>query len=87
MAGFGYDESTTVCPPDGGDTDAQAAILAAAGIDIGSNTNAQIKNRAKGQIVHETEGYYPDESQLLPGDCLYFKGNTGHALDVGHVEM
>src|SRR5699024_5033186 len=66
---------------------ARSAILAAAGIDIGSNTNAQIKNRAKGQIVHETEGYYPDESQLLPGDCLYFKGNTGHALDVGHVEM
>ena len=49
---------------------ARAAILAAAGVDIGSNTNAQIKNRAKGQIVHETEGYYPDESQLLPGDCL-----------------
>ena len=66
---------------------ARSAILAAAGIDIGSNTNAQIKNRAKGKIVHETEGYYPDESQLLPGDCLYFKGNTGHALDVGHVEM
>ena len=66
---------------------ARSAILAAAGIDIGSNTNAQIKNRAKGQIVHETEGYYPDESQLLPGDCLYFKGNAGHALDVGHVEM
>ena len=65
----------------------RAAILAAVSIDIGSNTNAQIKNRAKGKIVHETEGYYPDESQLLPGDCLYFKGNTGHALDVGHVEM
>ena len=56
---------------------ARSAILAAAGVDIGSNTNAQIKNRAKGQIVHETEGYYPDESQLLPGDCLYFKGNSG----------
>ena len=65
----------------------RAAILAAVSIDIGSNTNAQIKNRAKGKIVHETEGYYPDESQLLPGDCLYFKGNSGHALDVGHVEM
>ena len=49
---------------------ARSAILAAAGIDIGSNTNAQIKNRAKGQIVHETEGYYPDESQLLPGDYM-----------------
>ena len=65
----------------------QAAIQAAAGIDIGSNTNAQIKNRANGVVVDETSGYYPDESKLLPGDCLYFKGNTSHTLDVGHVEM
>lgn len=66
----------------------RAAIKAAAGIDIGSNTSAQINNRnKKGLIVHETDGYYPDESKLLPGDCIYFKGNTGHPLDVGHVEM
>lgn len=63
-------------------------IKKAAGIDIGSNTSAQINNRNKiGLIVHETDGYYPDESKLLPGDCIYFKGNTGHPLDVGHVEM
>ena len=37
--------------------------------------------------MHETTGYYPDESKLLPGDCLYFKGNSSHPLDVGHVEM
>ena len=30
---------------------ARSAILAAAGIDIGSNTNAQIKNRAKASFV------------------------------------
>ena len=65
----------------------QAAIQAAAGIDIGSNTNAQIKNRANGLIVDQTDGYYPDESKLKPGDCLYFKGNTSHTLGVGHVEM
>lgn len=66
----------------------RAAIKAATGIDIGSNTSAQINNRTKkGVIVHETTGYYPDESKLLPGDCLYFKGNTSHPLDVGHVEM
>ncbi len=63
-------------------------VKKAAGIDIGSNTSAQIDNRnRKGLIVHETDGYYPDESKLLPGDCLYFKGNTEHLLDVGHVEM
>ena len=65
----------------------RAAIRAAAGIDIGSNTDAQIRNRAKGVVVDTTDGYYPDESKLLPGDCLYFKGNTSHTLDVGHVEM
>lgn len=66
----------------------RAAIKAAAGIDIGSNTSAQINNRkTKGVIVHETSGYYPDESVLLPGDCIYFKGNSSHPLDVGHVEM
>ena len=63
-------------------------IKAVTGIDIGSNTSAQINNRNKiGIIVDQTDGYYPDETKLLPGDCLYFKGNTGHPLDVGHVEM
>lgn len=66
----------------------RACIKKAAGIDIGSNTSAQINNRNRiGLIVHETDGCYPDESRLLPGDCLYFKGNTSHPLDVGHVEM
>lgn len=66
----------------------RAAIKAASGIDIGSNTSAQINNRkTKGVVVDETTRYYPDESKLLPGDCLYFKGNTSHPLDVGHVEM
>ena len=66
----------------------RAAIKAATGIDIGSNTSAQINNRTKkGIVVHTTDGYFPDESKLLPGDCIYFKGNTSHPLDVGHVEM
>ena len=66
----------------------RAAIKAATGIDIGSNTSAQINNRTKkGIVVHTTDGYFPDESKLLPGDCIYFKGNASHPLDVGHVEM
>lgn len=63
------------------------AIQAAAGISIGSNTDAQVRGRAKGIVVEQTSGNYPDESKLLPGDCLYFKGNTSHTMDVGHVEM
>ena len=27
------------------------------------------------------------QEKLLPGDCLYFKGNKSHFKDVGHVEM
>jgi GH25 family lysozyme M1 (1,4-beta-N-acetylmuramidase) len=65
----------------------RACVRRAADIDIGSNTDRQIRNRVNGEIVDQTDGYYPDESKLLPGDCLYFKGNGAHALDVGHVEM
>ena len=74
----GYSDCSSACAE---------AIRAAAGIRIGSNTSAQINNRAKGIVVHTTDGYYPDESKLLPSDCLYFKGNTSHPMDVGHVEM
>ena len=65
----------------------RAAIKAAAGIDIGSNTSAQINNRTKGLIVDETSGNQPNEANLKPGDCLYFKGNKSHPMSVGHVEM
>ncbi|MGI6239924.1 MAG: peptidoglycan-binding domain-containing protein [Christensenellales bacterium] len=65
----------------------RAAIRAASGIDIGRNTHHQILNRASGMIVDQTNGDYPDESKLLPGDLLYFKGNRYHVMDVGHVEM
>lgn len=65
----------------------RACIQAAAGIDIGYNTNGQIRNRAKGLIVDESTDGMPDERNLIPGDCLYFKGNKNHLLEVGHVEM
>jgi hypothetical protein len=65
----------------------RAAIRAAADIDIGSNTHRQLLNRAQGEIVDATDGYQPDETKLIPGDLLYFKGNRYHVLDVGHVEM
>src|SRR5699024_10024201 len=88
---FGYPDNIVGNTTQAGFSDCSAAVAAAiravAGINIGSNTNAQIKNRANGAIVDQTDGCYPNENNLLPGDCLYFKGNSGHALDVGHVEM
>lgn len=88
---FGYPDNKPGNKTQKGYSDCSAAamkaIKAAAGISIGANTTEQINNRKKGKIVDETTGYYPDESKLLPGDCLYFKGNTSHPLDVGHVEV
>jgi peptidoglycan hydrolase-like protein with peptidoglycan-binding domain len=65
-------------------------VLQKAGLphSIGSNTNAQMKNRKTlGLVVDESKNGYPNEANLLPGDCLYFKGNIFHTLSVGHVEM
>lgn len=88
---FGYPDNTPGNTTQSGYSDCssavRASIKAAAGIDIGSSTSAQINNRGKGAVVDQTDGYYPDESRLKPGDCLYFKGNTSHPMDVGHVEM
>ena len=88
---FGYPDNEVGNTTQAGFSDCssavRAAIKAVSGVDIGSNTNAQIKNRAKGIVVDQTDGYYPDESKLKPGDCLYFKGNSSHTLSVGHVEM
>ena len=73
----GYSDCSSAC---------RAAIKRASGIDIGSNTDRQLRNGA-GVIVDQTDGIYPDESRLQPGDCLYFKGNAAHVKSVGHVEM
>lgn len=64
----------------------RAAIRAAAGIDIGYNTDNQLRNRGRGLVVQEPNGI-PDADKLLPGDCLYFGGNQAHIFGVGHVEM
>lgn len=89
---FGYPDNRPGNTSQSGYSDCSSAvrraILAACEVDIGANTSAQINNRnKKGLVVHQTDGYLPDESALLPGDCLYFKGNKSHPLDVGHVEM
>ena len=63
------------------------AIRAASGIDIGSNTDAQLRNRKNGVIVDTSSDGYPNEQNLQEGDCLYFKGNSSHIMNVGHVEM
>ena len=69
----------------------RACIEQASGIDIGSNTDRQIRNllAGKGKLIDAGSGgrAMPDEALLKPGDCIYFRGNTSHVKDVGHVEM
>ena len=59
-----------------------------AGIDIGLNTEAQIKSKL-GRIVNmKIVNGIPDESKMQLGDCLYFRGkNNARYLGVGHVEI
>ena len=69
----------------------RACIKRAAGIDIGSNTDKQIENllAGKGELIDAGSNgrAMPNEVLMQPGDCIYFRGNTRHTRDVGHVEM
>ena len=59
-------------------------------IDIGSNTEAQIKSKNLTTIDVDIKDGIPDESKMLPGDLLFFRGRSEKrsASDyVGHVEM
>jgi len=65
--------------------------LRTSGFDIGGNTSAQVDNAKRGRngakIIQTPTGTQFDESKLRFGDLLYFRGNTAHTDDVGHVEM
>jgi len=57
-------------------------------VDIGGNTEAQINSKVlKDVSVKITDGI-PDETSLLKGDLLYFRGSDdSRTKGVGHVEM
>lgn len=58
------------------------------GIDIGINTEAQIKSSKAKDVSVPIKNGIPDESYLRKGDLLYFRGNdTSRTKGVGHVEM
>ena len=59
------------------------AYQTALGIDPGSYTGAQI-NSPNGYTVESKNGGSPTESNLRPGDLLFYRGSSGK---VGHVEM
>ena len=68
----------------------QQVILRAAGINIGGNTSAQIDNRGKGIMIEDNRSgkrSYPTPGLMEEGDCIYYRGNTAHSWDVGHVEL
>jgi hypothetical protein len=57
------------------------------GVNPGGDTGAQITNSA-GRIVDISKGTGPNESNLRPGDLLFYKRSSSKKTKgVGHVEM
>jgi LysM repeat protein len=57
-------------------------------IDIGINTEAQIKSSKLKDVDVPIKNGIPDESYLRKADLFYFRGNdTSRTKGVGHVEM
>ena len=58
------------------------------GIDIGTNTEAQIKSKLGKRVDLAIKNGIPDESKMQAGDLLYFRGSDNSRTEgVGHVEM
>jgi LysM repeat protein len=58
------------------------------GIDIGLNTEAQIKSKLGKVVEMKITNGIPDESKMKLGDCLYFRGKDDNRyLGTGHVEI
>lgn len=58
------------------------------GIDIGVNTEAQIKSSKLKDVAVPIKDGIPDESYLRKADLFYFRGDdTSRTKGVGHVEM
>jgi len=57
------------------------------GINIGDNTGDQITSGKLATVSMNILDGLPEESKMLPGDLLFFRGNNAYASYVGHVEM
>lgn len=57
-------------------------------INIGANTEAQIKSKLGKRVDLKITNGVPDEAKMKKGDLLYFRGtNNARTEGVGHVEM
>lgn len=58
------------------------------GMNIGANTEAQLKSPLGERVSLTITDGIPDESKMKPGDLLYFRGvDNSRTEGVGHVEM
>lgn len=61
------------------------------GINIGDHTESQLTSKTAKDVALTIKDGVPDESKMLPGDLLYFRGGSKVHADrtkhVGHVEM
>lgn len=64
------------------------AYLEAINVDIGINTEAQIKSNKSVKVPLKITKGIPNEKDMLEGDLLYFRGHdASRTKGVGHVEM
>ena len=65
----------------------QGILKQSIGVDPGGDTGAQIVS-SKGRVVDVNNGSGPNESNLRPGDLLFYKrSSSSKPKGVGHVEM
>ncbi len=58
------------------------------GINIGTNTQAQINSKTGAEVKLDITNGIPDERKMKKGDLLYFRGSdNSRTKGVGHVEM
>lgn len=58
------------------------------GINIGANTESQIKSTKGKDVKLSITNGIPDETKMKKGDLLYFRGSDdSRTMGVGHVEM
>lgn len=65
----------------------QHVLKSSIGVDPGGDTGSQISS-GKGQVVDNGNGSGPNESNLKPGDLLFYRrASSSKPKGVGHVEM
>lgn len=88
---LGYSQKNRFNFTNNGSSDCSATVQhvlkSSIGVDPGGDTGAQLSG-GKGKIVDVGNGSGPNESNLKPGDLLFYRrASSSKPMGVGHVEM